>query len=487
MRSAVYLFFSLMASCLLCACVGEDTYSLNPADRLTFSVDTLDLDTVVGGESSETYSLRVYNPASQALRLSSVALARGAESHYRVNVDGTFLVDGCGTDFEIGARDSLVVWLFIAAPDFDSDTPQPIHDALVFRTEAGAEQQVTLCASSQSVIRCQAPRVVTDEVWDATRPYQIFDSLYVAPGATLRLAAGTRLYFHAGASLVVDGTLRAEGTAEAPVVMRGDRLGNMFSGQPYDRIPGQWGGIDLRESSHDNLLQHCDIHSGSYGVRCTDTDATRQKLLMEHSVVHNVTHDALHATMSQIFVGNSQITNAGRHCVALYGGDNSFVHCTIARFYAITGAEGGMALLFQNYEDEARRPLTRAAFANCLISGYGEDELMGDQSARYVDDAFGYGFQSCLIRTPKVEDDHFVSCIFENEGEVKGADNFYPAFDFDSLIFPFTLSPESQAVGKADATITQTYYPYDLLGRSRFADADGPDIGCYEAQPVAQP
>ena len=88
--------------------------------------------------------------------------------------------------------------------------------------------------------------------------------------------------------------------------MRGDRLENMFSQQPYDRIPGQWGGIVLDKGSYDNKLNFCDIHSGSFGILCDSSDITKEKLVVENSIIHNMSGDVLSVRASKVFVGNSQ-------------------------------------------------------------------------------------------------------------------------------------------------------------------------------------
>ena len=61
----------------------------------------------------------------------------------------------------------------------------------------------------------------------------------VAENVTLKLEPGTRFYFHNGAKFIVHGTLLAEGAVNNPIVMRGDRLGNIFTNQAYDQLPGQ--------------------------------------------------------------------------------------------------------------------------------------------------------------------------------------------------------------------------------------------------------
>ena len=65
----------------------------------------------------------------------------------------------------------------------------------------------------------------------------------------------------------------------------------MFDYLPYDRMDNQWGGIILGASSYDNYLNHADIHSGGWGIRCDSADVALNKLTIENSVIHNVAGD----------------------------------------------------------------------------------------------------------------------------------------------------------------------------------------------------
>lgn len=480
-------FLVLCCLCLLSACFSDEAYSTSASDRLYFSADSVKLDTVISGKATNTYTFEVYNRTDKAIRLPSVYLEKGASSGFRVNVDGVFLENGQTTDLEVGAKDSLRVFLFANLPEHDSDKPIEATDRLVFVTEGGVRQEVVLHAWGQDVIPLSAHRIKADTLLAARRPYVIIDSLVVGAGATLSLAAGVRLYFHPQADLIVHGTLVAQGTADSPVVMRGDRLGYMFSSQPYDRIPGQWGSVIFTQESYGNRLMHCDIHSGTDGVRCDSSDIGREKLRIENSIIHNMGGNVLTVRSANIFAGNCQLTNAAGNCVVLYGGKSSFIHCTIGNFYAFSGGRGA-ALAYSNYEGEVRRPLEAATFINCLITGYSEDEIMGNRSERYADDAFNFSFKNCLLDTPPTDDDHIQNCLWDNSEDGQGTErenNFSPKFDLNALIFTFGLDAKSQAVDHADAATSRDYYPRDLNGRDRLAD-EGPDIGCYELDKTVQ-
>ncbi len=479
LRTAFRLWLCTLLLTLTAGCWQDEEFSTAPTDLLRFSTDSVNFDTVISGQPTNTRTFMVYNPNARSLRISRAFLGRGTESVFRVNIDGTFLENGEASNFELYAEDSLRVFLEMTAPVSDSDEPVAVEDELTFVLESGQTQSVTLTAYGQDVVVLKGWTVTADTTLTARRPYQVYDSLVVAPDVTLNLPAGVRLYFHPNARLIVHGTLRAEGALGNEVMMRGDRMGNMFSNQPYDLIPGQWGGIVLTSGSYGNIFNYCDIHSGSFGLRCDSADVSREKVRIENSVLHNVSGDVLTARACSLFVGNSQLTNAGGNCVTLYGGSSRFVHCTIANFYAFTGGRG-VALSYTNADGSIPYPLHQAEFLNCLITGYGEDEIMGAQSADHADLPFNYLFRNCLLDTPEFVDEQVQNCLWDNdEAAVWREGNFSPAFDLDRLLFRFSLDSLSSAVGNADPTVTQTYYPYDRLGRSRLDDGRS-DIGCYE-------
>ena len=253
LRTAFRLWLCTLLLTLTAGCWQDEEFSTAPTDLLRFSTDSVNFDTVISGQPTNTRTFMVYNPNARSLRISRAFLGRGTESVFRVNIDGTFLENGEASNFELYAEDSLRVFLEMTAPVSDSDEPVAVEDELTFVLESGQTQSVTLTAYGQDVVVLKGWTVTADTTLTAGRPYQVYDSLVVAPDVTLSLPAGARLYFHPDARLIVHGTLRAEGALGNEVMMRGDRMGNMFSNQPYDLIPGQWGGIVLTSGSYGNI------------------------------------------------------------------------------------------------------------------------------------------------------------------------------------------------------------------------------------------
>jgi len=285
------IIFCLIALLAITACMKDDAYIVSSTAELTFSTDTVALDTVIAGQGSNTYTFEVYNKQNKAIRITRVWLENGAASDFKVNVDGSALTSGETNDLEIAAKDSMRVFLFVKTKDLNADTPQRTSDKLYFQTEGGFIGVVILNAFGQSVTTFKGKVIERDTILSSRRPYQIYDSLVIAKGATLNVSPGVRFYFHPGAQLIVHGKLLARGTLSSPIIMRGDRLGNMFSQQAYDNIPGQWGGVVFTQESFNNELDFVDIHSGNFGIRCDSSAVSQLKLKLTNSIVHNTKGD----------------------------------------------------------------------------------------------------------------------------------------------------------------------------------------------------
>ncbi len=260
MRLLTFLLMFLLLG--IVGCMKDEDYTTSVTDTLSFSKDTVRFDTIISGEPTRTYNFTVYNKANKALRISQVALAKGGNSPFKVNVDGVPLEDGSASDFEIAKKDSMIVYLMANVPMTDSDQLAYYEDELCFTTEAGVQQKVVLNASGQNVVTLQGQRITTDVTLTANRPYRVMDSLVVGQGATLTLEAGATLLFHQNASLIVYGRLKIEGSTDQPVTLRGDRMDNMFEHQPYNRTPGLSGGLVIKSDSYDNYIDKSAIHSG---------------------------------------------------------------------------------------------------------------------------------------------------------------------------------------------------------------------------------
>ena len=478
----------LFAVALLMAVVGcrEDVgFSTNPSHRLTFSSDTVSFDTLFTEVSSSTYSFLICNRNRESLLITHAALSGGDASPFRVNVDG--LSGTTFNDIVVRGNDSLFVFVEVTVDPRGQDEPFEVCDSLWFALESGVIQQVQLRAYGQDAVVLRGVTIDEDTRLTAERPYLIYDSLRVGEGATLYLDAGARLYFGEKAEFQVYGRVYAEGTVDAPILFRGARTDHMFSYLPYDRLTAQWGGITLHPTSFDNLFVHCDIHSGVYGLRATSADMSRSKLTMHNSQIHNVDEDALQLTLCAAQLYNSLFTNAGGHCVNILGGQLQFWHCTIANFFPWSSERGG-AVNISNFSstDKLIYPLVATTFANCIITGSKDDELMGvvlekTDSVDYSEYA-QYLFTHSLINSKgearEPDSLHFANIVWEHKDSTAYGRTNFRTIDHSNFFYDFHLDSLSCARGIG------AYSPLlplqsDKDDQSRHAE--GPiDAGCYQ-------
>lgn len=468
--------FLLILSVIIVACNDDTDFSSNPSHRLTFSGDTIAFDTLFTDVPSSRGGMMVYNNNDEALRISSVELLSGGESGFRVLVDGQY-----GTfmqDIELWSKDSLFLFAELTPPRNGAASPLKVEDKLRFTLESGVQQDVVLLAYGRDVSFMRAVTVNSDSVITAGH-YVVYDSLVVAPGATLTIEPGATLYFHDKVPMVVRGSLSAVGTKEQPVIFRGDRTDNIFSYLPYDRLPGQWDGIVLASTSNGNKFEYCDIHSANYGIKMEAGDSTVQRLAMNASRLENFYGNALELVQAHARVTNTLLANAGGNCVKIVGGKVSFIHCTIANFFVYKVRD--VALTLHNSYGTTPAPLYGADFVNCVITGSKKDELMGYLSnlGDTVPHCKNYHFENTLINTVVGEDENFVNVTVDESETSPFAAEHFRTIDHDIFLYDFHLTEGSTArsIG-GDALLDDEKLRYDKDGVVR--DSGFVDAGCYQ-------
>ena len=486
-RKAMYYSLFIIHFSLLLSCIDEVHYSIDPRMGLRFTADTIAFDTLFSGVGSSTGVFQVYNPNDVHLQVADIRLERGWESPFRVNVDGQYGVQF--SDVELRAGDSLYVFVEVTPPHFESDTPFELADALVFTLSSGTTGRVVLTASGWNAVVMRGVVLTSDTCLTARKPYLIYDSLVVAPDATLRLEAGAGLYFHDKAYLRVEGSLHALGSIDSIILFRGDRLDNMFSYLPYDQVPGQWGGIVFGSTSKDNILMGCDIHSAHYGLRFEtpdsfSVDTASVSFILANTKVYNVEDDALYATLRSGTAINCLFGNAGSNCVDLLGGRYDFIHCTLANFYSWVAGRGA-ALRIRNIDDDhLLYPMLGVRFANCIITGGGDDEIegtMADHSDTLDLSAYAqYAFTHSLINSTDEGNPHFTDNVWESPDSTVWGEQNFRSFDHLTSAYDFHLDSLSRARGIGDATWLPVA-PFDLDGLER--DSLHIDAGCYQYSP----
>lgn len=487
-----FLFLTITALFLiLVACQKEQDFLTDSSAELTFSVDTLRFDTVFTEIGSATRILKIYNPNDQPISINRIALEQGSASSFRINVDG--IPTNEATNVEVEPNDSLYIFAEVTVdPDNPlSISPYVIGERLVVDLN-GTERFVRLEAWGQNAnyipdrfsqgggafLSCNLGEVVFDD----PKPYVIYGALFV-DSCTLNIPAGTEIYVHGGIVrqgvlgegyndgyiiVLPNGRLSIEGTAENPVTIQGDRLE-----EPFQDVPGQWGGIYLVPTSRGNKIEHAIIRNARFGV-IADSSST---LIINNSQILNAISGGLIGVHARIVSENCLFAGNGGNAVQLaYGGNYDFTYCTLAS-YGVDNA----ALAMNNAvcTDELGLCSTRrtnalnARFKNSIIFGSRSDEI---ELINYPEAAFDYSFENCIVKVEDLVDeedtpDFFDHCIPCQPG----------AGEDDILLFKdpseddYTLDSLSIANGFA---VPIARLNTDILSINR--DASMPDAGCFE-------
>ena len=415
------------------ACHDEDAFSSSPNHSLTFSSDSVRLDTVFSRIPSSAKSFWVYNHSGEGIRCSNVRLERGNQTGFRVNVDGVYLGKDVGyatSEIEIRKDDSIRVYVELTAPAKHADVPQRIEDNLVFALENGKEQKVNLNAYAWDAVFLRDHHVLNDTLLTGAKPIVVFGRLTVGENKTLRIAAGTTLYFDQHAGIDVYGRLSIEGEPKKEVVLRGNRLDRMFDYLPYDALSGQWQGIHIYPSSNENAISYADIHGAYNGLVIDSAGISKQKLVIANSTIHNCQGFGLLTRHAQVSINNSVFSNTLNDCVFIDGGDVLMNGCTLAQFYPFD-SNRGVALRLS----AASSPLRQFVCSNSLVTGYSDHEVMripGKDALR-----LHFAFENCLLRMPREESEDsvcFKNVTYEDvKDTVRAGHKNFLLIDTDSL------------------------------------------------------
>lgn len=465
-----------------------EDYSGNPQDCLAFSTDTLAFDTVLTTVNSPVKAFMVYNPNKKPLLISSIRLAEGANSNFKINVDGFAGADF--KDIEIRGNDSLFVLVDVKPAETGQATPALFYDYIVFTTHQSVQQKVVLQAYGQDVYKHRELVLDKDTILSDSKPFLIYDSLVVSEGVTAEIREGITFYMGNNAQVIVHGTLKIRGTVEKPVTFRGSRTDKMLI-YPYDLIPGQWGGIRFDSLSYGNEFENAHIRNGKYGMSFAASEPAKEKMKMKNVVLTNASGFLLEAINCNISAENCEFSNAKDYLLALGGGRYQFTHCTIANYYPQVTSEAGWGTgnsqtIYLTDEVESfdgepsvHYPVLSFEVSNSIIAG---DRPTSGININLKDElSEPFNFLHCVFtnKTPDKTYIRYTGCITEAEADslFKKADyvnekhEFWPVYDF-------RLSETSPARNAAKLEISEQI-PLDIKGINRLEDGL-PDAGAYE-------
>ena len=452
------LFFAIVAC-------RKNNFITNTDAVIHFSSDTLLFDTVFTATGSVTQSVKIINGNHAKLKLSDIRLAGGNSSSFKINIDGAATNDA--QNVSLDADDSLYVFVSVLINPSNANLPFIISDSIEV-TFNGNTRYIQLQAFGQNAHFLRNFEIASDQVWTNDLPYVILGGLQVNSNASLTIQKGCRIYSHADAPFVVDGTLITSGDSLGRVYFASDRMD-----LPYKNFPGSWPGIVFRQSSKGNQLLFTVIENAYQGVVLVgESGDANPKLTLDNCIIDNIYDAGILSTQSSFVARNCLISNSGKNVVINYGGNYSLSYCTVASYGNDYISHINPVLTITDYfpGNTASTASLSAVFTNCIFwgsVGTVTDEVQTDLHGGASTIQVNHG----LWREPDNPSGVMAVNMLNN-------DPMFDSINNQNRIYDFHLKPQSPGIGLG---IVLPGIPFDLDGKPRIV-AGKTDVGCYQLQ-----
>ncbi|HWB94172.1 MAG TPA: choice-of-anchor Q domain-containing protein [Puia sp.] len=466
MKKPLLLLF-LTFIILLVAC-RKNSFNTSGNALIQFSADTLLFDTVFTSTGSITGQLKIINPNDQKLRLSTVRLMGGGTSYFHINIDGSPGPEQDNIDLDAG--DSLYIFVAVQIDPRSADLPFVVQDSIQVAFN-GNKQYIQLEAWGQDAHFLNNQTLTGNTVWDNKLPYVILGGLQVDTNAQLTIPAGCKIYFHADAPLLVNGTLLVDGDRydSTRVYFQSDRLD-----EPYSTFPGSWPGIYFQQTSSGNDLKYAVIRDAYQSVVVQSPPAgTVPKVLLEQCIIENSYDAGILGIQGSLQANNCLISNCGKNIELGGGGYYQFLHCTAASYSNLYLTHIQPVLSIADVIQAGNNVVTgnlQASFGNCIFwggNGSVDDEVV---VSRQGAGTFSVNFSNCLWKVKTAPDGITSTAMIANQ------DPLFDSVNNASRYYDLHLQPGSPALSAGMAAGLAV----DLDGNPR--PAVKPDLGCYQRQ-----
>ena len=383
------LWFAVLASC-------EKPVVTVESGSLSFSADTVKFDSIFLNFQTPSERLFATNNTNKNISISRIWLEGGDNSEFSLVVDGVRADDV--KDKVIAKNDSILLFVSLTSElqdDFAEDyIAFQIGDEIQRILVRAFVVDAYLLKARLSGTGVQGFVFTKDTVLNGDKPIIMDGPIIIDQGVTVQLSAGTELFFTPYkyeidnqdgtssfvlfSSLIVQGSLKVEGTAESPVVFQGSRLD-----LDYQENPGQWRGIRFTQSSQNNVMRHALVKNALIGVEVDSVVFGRNpRLLMQYSEVRNMAaYGILGFGFSVDGLGNAPalvmenclVHTNQRNVVILGGGNYEFYNCTFDN--SVIFGRRDPQVLINNYavfDNTAFIYPSRSIFTNTAIWGQGE-------------------------------------------------------------------------------------------------------------------
>ena len=463
--AVTYSLLLIIFSHLFFSC-KKDSFITNAGAKLGISANSLKYDTVFTSTGSVTQSFKISNNNNQKLLLSSVKLMGGTGSEFKINVNGITAQEV--NDIEVAANDSIYVFVTVTINPSVTNLPFLVKDSIRIAYN-GNTNFVQLEAYGQNAHFLHNAVIKGNKSWPNDLPYVIIGGVRVDTNVVLTIDPGCKIYAHADAPIIIDGSLIINGTKDNPVVFTGDRLD-----EGYKDFPASWPGIYFRSSSKNNVLNFTTVKNAYRAIFTQNpSDNINPKVQIHQCIVDNAYDAGILCVNSSLFADNILVSNCGSNINIIYGGVYNFTNCTVAAYSTFINHKKPV-LSVNNFAEKDGAAVTTdltALFTNCIF--WGEDGEVKDevQVSKQGSNTFIVSFDHCLY---KAATDPANSDIIE---PIKNQNPMFDSINVSKRFFDFhTSNDTAPGINKG----AQTLLLQDLDGKNRI---DGkPDIGCYEKQ-----
>jgi hypothetical protein len=436
----------------------------NPNAQINLSVDTVKFDTVFTSIGSVTKSLKVINNNEGKIIFNQIKLMGGSNSAFKINVNGISTLNA--TDFTLAENDSLYIFVTVNINPTAVNLPFIVSDSILLNYN-GQNKFIQLQAYGKNAIFLNNALVISNATFTSTLPYVILGGLQVANTATLTLNAGTQIFAHADAPIIIDGTLIANGTKNQPIIFTGDRLD-----EPYVNFPASWPGIFLRASSKNNFLQFVEIKNAYQALAVLQPSGNANpKVVIKQCKIDNAFDAGISATNTHIQAENTLISNCAKNIDINFGGTYNFIHCTVAAYSNNYVLHKNASIFITDANTNNQTNSLTVLLRNSIF--YGDASFVQNEiETSKKGNAFSVSIENCLYRNNA---DPANSNIFQS---IKNIDPAFDSINNSSRMYNFNITKNANAPGLNKGVVTSLMQ--DLNGNNR--NVGLPDIGAYEKQ-----
>ncbi|MFL5771576.1 MAG: choice-of-anchor Q domain-containing protein [Flavisolibacter sp.] len=438
----------------------KESFTESSSSFLRSSADSIHFDTVFTSTGSVSQAFTIINNHDKGIHISSVKLAGGASSPFKINVDGVAGPEVKNID--VYANDSIYIFTTVSIDPSSLQLPFIVRDSIEIDYN-GNHKWVQLDAYGRNAHFLKNHTVGSTETWNNDLPYVILGHLTVDTNALLTINQGCKIYIHADAPFIVHGTLQVNGQKEdsSRIVFAGDRLDI-----PYKDYPASYPGLLFTEPSRNNVMSYAFVRNAYQGIVVTEP-SPGTKLTLNQVVIDNAYDAGLIGIHTSISANNVLISNCGKDILLVKGGDYKFTHCTGVANSNNYIQHRDPVMIVTDYLNGATTSLN-ALFRNCIFWG-DNNGLVPDEVVVQRQGTSG----SVLF-------DHVLWRVQTNPAaSITGAiNNQYPLFDSTNTNFyrRYGLTESSPAKNAGVPTTVNT----DLDGHTR--PVGQPDLGAFEKQ-----